>query len=34
MPAMKKLLKRAVKWTPVIYPIARKIIKDRKAKKT
>ncbi|ASB86853.1 MULTISPECIES: hypothetical protein [Bacillus] len=31
---MKKLFKNVVKLTPVIYPIARKIIKDRKAKKT
>ncbi|TWM66405.1 hypothetical protein CHCC14814_3895 [Bacillus paralicheniformis] len=31
--AMKKMFKSAVKWAPVIYPIAWKIIKSRREKK-
>nr|WP_326140099.1 hypothetical protein [Bacillus swezeyi] len=30
---MKKMFKNVVKWTPVIYPIARKIVKNRREKK-
>ncbi|MHA7767393.1 hypothetical protein [Bacillus atrophaeus] len=30
---VKKLFKNVVKWAPIIYPIVRKIMKDRKASK-
>ncbi|MGE6630498.1 hypothetical protein [Bacillus sp. NPDC077027] len=30
---MKKWMKRIIKWTPVIYPVMRKIYKERKAAK-
>ncbi|MDR0124052.1 MULTISPECIES: hypothetical protein [Bacillus] len=30
---MKKWLKQIVKWAPVIYPVVRKIYKERKASK-
>ncbi|AMK74360.1 MULTISPECIES: hypothetical protein [Bacillus] len=28
--ALKKMIKTVIKWAPVIYPIVRKIMKDRK----
>lgn len=31
--ALKKMIKTVIKWAPVIYPIVRKIMKDRKASK-
>lgn len=31
---MKKWLKQIVKWAPVIYPVVRKIYKERKASKS
>ncbi|KIL32312.1 hypothetical protein B4145_4281 [Bacillus subtilis] len=31
--ALKKMIKTVIKWVPVIYPIVRKIMKDRKASK-
>nr|WP_256860273.1 hypothetical protein [Bacillus sonorensis] len=30
---MKKMMKYLVKWAPLVYPIARKIIKNRSGKK-
>ncbi|WP_232518732.1 hypothetical protein [Bacillus velezensis] len=30
---MEKIFKTIIKWAPVIYPIIRKIIKERKASK-
>ncbi|AZV49587.1 hypothetical protein BJH90_18225 [Bacillus halotolerans] len=31
--ALKKMIKTVIKWAPVIYPVVRKIMKDRKASK-
>ncbi|MGQ9008590.1 hypothetical protein ACTXHP_10295 [Bacillus stercoris] len=31
--ALKKMIKTVIKWAPLIYPIVRKIMKDRKASK-
>ncbi|MFC0270528.1 hypothetical protein ACFFIX_03535 [Metabacillus herbersteinensis] len=31
---MKKMIKSLVKWAPIIYPIARKILNKRKMKKS
>ncbi|MFA1793430.1 MULTISPECIES: hypothetical protein [Bacillus] len=33
MQTLKKFFKTIIKWAPVIYPIIRKIIKERKASK-
>jgi hypothetical protein len=30
---MKRLIKKIMKWAPIIYPIAKKVINKRKAKK-
>ncbi|WP_257959216.1 hypothetical protein [Bacillus sp. V3-13] len=31
---MKRLIRTAIKWAPVIYPIVKKIINNRKAKRS
>ncbi|MBG9770744.1 hypothetical protein ABD75_17660 [Bacillus vallismortis] len=31
--ALKKMIKTVIKWAPVVYPIVRKIMKERKASK-
>ncbi|MGG3572596.1 hypothetical protein ABES80_08890 [Bacillus gobiensis] len=31
---MKKFIRNVIKWAPVIYPVVKKIINERKKKKT
>ncbi len=31
---MKRLVKNVIKWAPVVYPVVRKIMNERKSKKT
>ncbi|WP_373922302.1 hypothetical protein [Rossellomorea marisflavi] len=31
---MKRLVKNVIKWAPVVYPVVKKIMNERKAKKT